>query len=273
MDMGQSPKPEAAPAAPPSLDEVRERIDAIDDQVLRLVAERAALSAAVAKAKKANGETSFGLRPAREAQILRRLLIAKEPQVSFELVVGLWRQIMSDSLGRQGPFHISLWGGKNPYRVIELTRIRFGAGVSVRPAPRPEDALSAAKTAGGVAVLGLASDSPWWGRLLAEPKLNVFASLPCLRRWGPATALAVAQVEVEPSGRDETFWVTDSAKSAPEIIEDMGRIGFAAEMLANAGGLKLFTLAGYVQREDVRLNDAPGVLKGVIGAASMPLDV
>ena len=271
--MGQSPKPEAAPAAPPSLDEVRERIDAIDDQVLALVAERAALSAAVAKAKKAKGETSFGLRPAREAQILRRLLIAKEPQVSFELVVGLWRQIMSDSLARQGAFHISLWGGKNPYRVIELTRVRFGAGVSVRPAPRPEDALSAAKTAGGVAVLGLASDSPWWGRLLAEPKLNVFASLPCLRRWGPATALAVAQVEVEPSGRDETFWVTDSAKSAVEIIEEMGRIGFAAEMLANAGGLKLFTLAGYVQREDARLNAAPGELKGVLGAASMPLDV
>jgi len=33
------------------------------------------------------------------------------------------------SLARQGPFHISLWGGKNPYRTIELTRIRFGAAV------------------------------------------------------------------------------------------------------------------------------------------------
>jgi len=269
--MGETPK--ATPDSPPSLDEVRERIDAIDDQVLSLIAERATLSATVAKAKRAKGDTGFGLKPAREAQILRRLLIAKEPQVSFELVIGLWRQIMAASLARQGPFHISLWGGKNPYRVIELTRIRFGSGVTLRPAPRPEDALSAAKSAGGVAVLGLASDSPWWGRLLAEPKLNVFASLPCLRRWGPATALAVAQVEVEPSGRDETFWVTDSAKPAPAIIEDMGKIGFAAEMLANAGGLKLFTLAGFVQREDERLKDAPGELKGVIGAASMPFDV
>jgi chorismate mutase len=271
--MGQPPKPEAAPAAPPSLDEARERIDAIDEQVLRLVGERAALSAVVAKAKRAAGENGFPLRPAREAQLLRKLLIAKEPQVSFELVVSLWRQIMADSLARQGPFHVSLWGGKNPYRTIELTRIRFGAGVSVRPAPRPEDALSAAKSPGGVAVLALASDYPWWGRLLAEPKLKVFASLPCLRRWGPATALAVAQVEVEPSGRDETFWVTDSAKSPPAIIDELGRIGFAAEMLANAGGLRLFTLAGFVQREDARLVEAPGELKGVIGAASMPFDV
>jgi len=101
---------------------------------------------------------------------LRKLLIAKEPQVSFELVVTLWRQIMADSLARQGPFHVSLWGGKNPYKVIELTRIlRFGAGVSVRPAPRPEDALSAAKSPGGVAVLGLASDSPWWAACSPNP--------------------------------------------------------------------------------------------------------
>jgi chorismate mutase len=271
--MGQSPEPEAAPAAPPSLDEVRERIDTIDEQVLSLIAERADLSAAVTKAKRANGDTGFGLRPAREAQILRKLLIAKQPQVSSELVVALWRQVMADSLARQGAFHVSLWGGKNPYRTIELTRIRFGAGVSVRPAPRPEDALSAAKTPGGVAVLALASDQPWWGRLLVEPKLNVFASLPCLRRWGPPTALAVAQVEVEPSGLDQTFWVTDAQTSAPAIIEELGRVGFAAELLADAGGLKLFTLAGFVQGQDERLRQAPGQMKSVIGAASLPFDV
>ncbi len=83
----------------------------------------------------------------------------------------------------------------------------------------------------------------------------------------------MAQVEVEPSGRDETFWVTDAKASAPAIIEELGRIGFAAEMLDSAGGLKLFSLMGFVQREDPRLVEAPGDLKGVIGAASMPFDV
>jgi chorismate mutase len=266
--MGETPKPDAV-----SLDDARARIDAVDDELLRLIGERANLAAAVAKAKRAAGETAFALRPAREAQLLRRLLIAKEPQVSFELVVGLWRQIMADSLARQGPFHVTLWGGKNLVRTVELARIRFGAAVAMRGASRPEDALAAARSPGGVGVLALASDTPWWGRLLVEPKLNVFASLPCLRRWGPAAALAVAQVEVEPSGRDETFWVTDATQSAPVVIEELSRIGFAAELLANAGGLKLFVLSGYVQREDERLKAAPGQLKGVIGAASAPLDV
>jgi len=43
--------------------------------------------------------------------------------------------------------------------------------------------------------------------------------------------------------------------------------------MAQAGGLKLFSLAGYVQRDDRRLARAPGDLKGVIGAASTPFDV
>jgi chorismate mutase len=256
-----------------SLDEVRTRIDAIDDQVLRLVAERAAMASSVAKAKRGRGELSFGLRPAREAQILQRLLIAKDPSVSTEVVIALWRQIMADSLSRQGAFHISLWGGANLVRTVELARIRFGAAVAIRGAARPDDAISAAKTLGGVGVLALASPAAWWAKLLAEPKLNVFAALPCLRRWGPATALAVAQVEVEPSGRDETFWVTDAPQQASVLIEHLGTIGLAAELLGDAGGVKLFSLAGYVQREDERLKLAPGKLKGVIGAASLPFDV
>ena len=38
-------------------------------------------------------------------------------------------------------------------------------------------------------------------------------------------------------------------------------------VLPRSDGLKLFMLAGYVQSEDGRLIDAPGSLKGVIGAA------
>jgi chorismate mutase len=256
-----------------SLDEVRARIDAIDDAMLRLVAERAALAASAAKAKSSPGELRFGLRAAREAQILRRLLMAKDPSVSTEVVVALWRQIMADNLARQGAFHISLWSAKTLVRTVELARIRFGAAVAIRGAARPDDAVAAAKSLGGVGVLGLASDSPWWGKLLAEPTLNVFAALPCLRRWGPPTALAVARVEVEPSGHDETFWVSDAPQRPDVLIEHLGAIGLAAELLADAGGLRLFSLAGYVQREDARLRLAPGRLKGVIGAAPLPFDV
>jgi hypothetical protein len=124
-----------------------------------------------------------------------------------------------------------------------------------------------------VAVLALASDSAWWGRLLAEPTLKVFAALPCLAAWGPLGALAVGDVEIEPTGGDITFWVTDAAGPAQGVADAMSRDGAAATLLAETGGLKLFKLAGYYQPNDERLGRAPGRLSGVIGAAPAPLDV
>jgi hypothetical protein len=122
-------------------------------------------------------------------------------------------------------------------------------------------------------VLSLTSDTAWWGRLLAEPKLRVFAALPCLAAWGPLAALAVAEVEIEPTGDDRTFWVTDAAQPGPAIEEALSRDGVAATLLVQAGGLKLFLLSGFYQPDDARLARAPGKLSGVIGAAPGPLDV
>ena len=112
---------------------------------------------------------------------------------------------------------------------------------------------------------------PGGGRLLAEPSLSVFAALPCLSNWGPTGALAVAEVTVEPSGDDETFWVTDAAQPAEQVAETLSRDGVAASLLTQAGGLKLFSLAGFYQRDDQRLARAPGRLSGVIGARRPPL--
>jgi chorismate mutase len=260
--------------APLSLEEVRQRIDAIDAELLRLVDARAAVARDVAAAKAAAGDAGrFGLRPAREAQLLRGLLAQPRQAASPALVIRIWRELIGESLNLQGPFHLAVWGGRDPAQTLELARLRFGAAPRLRQVARPEDALAAARTPGGVAVAALAADSAWWGRLLAEPKLKVFAALPCLAMSGPTAALAVAQVEVEPTGDDRTFWVTDAAQPAGVIEEALSRDGVAATPLVQAGGLKLFVLPGFYQANDERLARAPGQLSGVIGAAPAPLDV
>jgi chorismate mutase len=261
-------------AKPPlTLDAIRARLDVLDAEMLALVGERAALAKAVAKAKAAAGDGGkFGLRPVREAQIMRRLLAARDPAASPALVVRIWRELIGDSLSQQGPFHLSVWGGKLEARAVELARLRFGAAPKLAMAARPEDAIAAAKTPGGVGVLAITPDSSWWGRLLAEPTLKVFATLPCLAAWGPTTAVAIAQVEVGPTGADQTLWVTD----APDIgktIEALSRDGVAGGPLAQHGGLTLYALAGYYQHDDARLARAPGRLHGVIGAAPEPFDL
>ena len=257
-----------------SLDSVRARIDDIDDRLLELLDERAELARSVAEAKRAEiapAAPAFGLRPDREAQIIRRLLGAPRRAASPALVIRVWRELMAESLRRQGPFQLTVWGGKASERTVELARLRFGAAPPLTLVDAPEAAIAAARAPGGVAVLALDGGPPWWGRMLAEPRVKVFAALPCLNAWGPRSALALADVPVEPTGADDTFWVTDAARGAG-VEQAMSDAGFAAELCAEGGGLRLFTLAGYVQPHDERLARAPGRLTGVIGAAPQPFD-
>lgn len=260
-------------AATPSLEEVRWRLDAIDTELLKLLDERASLASAVAAAKRASGDTGFGLRPGREAHIVRKLLATPRTGASDALVIRIWREIMADNLARQGPYHLGVFGGRDTARAVELTRLRFGTAPRLSVVPTAQDALAIARSPWGVAVLPLAADTPWWGRLLAEPKLKVFAALPCLAAWGLQAALAVAEVEVEPTGGDQTFWVTDSPKAATFIVETLSQTDIAAELIAEAGALKLFSLSGFFQADDERLARAPGQLTGVIGAAPEQFDV
>jgi len=266
---------EAVPQTPPpSLDEVRKRIDSLDAELLRLVVERSNLAHAVAAAKAASGDAGrFGLRPAREAMLLRGLLAGPRNGAKPGLIVRIWRELIGDSLATQGPFHLAVWGGRDSARAVEVARLRFGVAPSLRQVAKPEEAVAAARSLGGVAVCALTADNPWWGRLLAEPKLRVFAALPCLAAWGPLSALAVAEVEVEPTGADNTFWVTDAPGASSAVEAALSRDGVAATLLVETGGLKLYMLAGFYQADDARLDRAPGKLSGVIGAAPAPLDV
>jgi hypothetical protein len=203
-----------------------------------------------------------------EAQILRSLAAGLEPRFR-PMVVGMVRGVMAE---RAGLRRIAVWGGEQPGHTADLARRRFGFSAHLATFQRPEAALEAARKPGAVAVLLLDGHASWWGRLLAERHLKVFATLPELPEHGQPSALAVAAVEVEPTGADETFFVTDAWGSPAGIAEKLGRAGFAAELVTAAGGLKLFSLAGYVQSDDARLNEAPGRLNGVIGAAPMPFD-
>jgi hypothetical protein len=105
-----------------------------------------------------------------------------------------------------------------------------------------------------------------WGRIAADTGPVLFAA-------GPTAHLLAADrfgLPVRTSADAEAALV-EAGRGARALIDlDGPRLaasGFLAQGLVSAGGLKLFMLAGYVQPEDGRLIDAPGSLKGVIGAA------
>ncbi|MFI4973461.1 MAG: chorismate mutase [Caulobacterales bacterium] len=206
----------------------------------------------------------------REAVMLRRLAMAPNPGLAPVTALAVGLDLLAELRARAGPTRLAVFGGGDP-RTAEFARFRFGALAPLNLMARAEDALSAAR-AGAVGVLSL--DGPaWWGRPLAEPRLRVFAALPVLASQGPVRALAVAEVQPSPSGDDMTFWVTDAGGAASAVANALSLNGVAASLAAEAGGLKLFALAGFYQEGDPRLARAPGRLSGVIGAAPAPLPV
>lgn len=155
---------------------------------------------------------------------------------------------------------VVVWGGADPVGTAELAMRRFGLAASLAAVAKPEEALAAAR-AGAPAVLALDPANPWWARLIAETRVQ---ATDVLVKAG-LTALALGPPVPDATGQDATLWATDAPGSRDALEDALGLTGFAGEQLFSAGGLKLFVLAGYVQRDDRRLLKAPGRLAGVVG--------
>ena len=211
------------------------------------------------------------LPPADETLALRAA--AAEAMVSTSLMARIWREIEGELRRRTSAPPVAVWGGRSPAQALTAARARFGVAARLMPMETPEIALAAARPPRGVAVIALQPDNAWWLRLLAEPELKVFASLPETEGPSPRAAFAVAAVETGPTGADETYFVTDAAAPVARIQTALQEAGLIGEMLQETGGLKLLALAGYVQAEDVRLSAVPGRLKGVIGHAPLPFSL
>lgn len=101
----------AAPAAGvPDLATLRTRIDGIDRHIQQLIAERAQFANQVGKAKGKLAAAVDYYRPEREAQVLRRVVDRNDGPLNDEVLVRLFREIMSACLAQQEPLKIGFLG-------------------------------------------------------------------------------------------------------------------------------------------------------------------
>ncbi len=232
----------------------------------RAAALLAALEAAVADGVRPDAPAA--LDPVHRGRELQRL-VAQRGALPARTVAAVWRELEAARLDRAGVLRLAVWGGARPEVAAALARRRFGAAPRMAPTRTPEQAIEAAHAPGVVSMLAL--EGAWWGRLLARPQVRVFAASWPELAPGPPLALAVAAGPTDATGDDRTFWVTDAAGPPDRVEARLGEAGFAADLAAEAGGLMLWKLAGYVQADDPRLARAPGRLTGVIGAAPGPI--
>jgi chorismate mutase/prephenate dehydratase len=96
---------------------LRDQIDKIDQEIQKLISQRARCAQQVAEVKhQSTGDAgAIYYRPEREAQVLRRVMERNEGPLSSEEMARLFRQIMSACLALEKPMHIAFLGPQGTF--------------------------------------------------------------------------------------------------------------------------------------------------------------
>ena len=158
---------------PRSLDEVRERIDDIDDAILALLHDRAHVVEHVGRLKREGGGTgaNSAFRPAREVAMLRSLYQRTGEPLTFTTVAAVWREIISGFTAAQVSLPITTMA-----ETATLARETFGAQALISLSPSPADCLSAMTQVPGTVALLPADGIDW--RAVADSGGKVVAAAP-----------------------------------------------------------------------------------------------
>jgi chorismate mutase len=187
--MAKSPR-----QAAPSLTDLRREIDRIDADMHALLIERGEIIDRLIAVKKTE-ETGSAFRPAREAEMMRRLVQRHHGSLPLDTAESIWRVIISTFTYVQAPFsvHADLSAGDALMR--DSARFHFGFTVPFvahMGAASVVEAVSESKgDLGLVPAFAIAGSGPWWTALEFASAPKVIARLPFVERADHPAALPV----------------------------------------------------------------------------------
>src|SRR5512141_3239640 len=199
-----------SPPAPPSLEVLRQEIDSIDEQVHRLLMARGDIIDRLIQVKQTQ-EVGSAFRPAREADMMRRLVERHRGILPLDTVESIWRVIISTFTYVQAPFsvHADISLGESAMR--DSARFHFGFTVPyVSHFSAPAAVEAVAKSKGDLALVSaISSRTPWWIALEADSAPKIIARLPFVERADHPAALPVfvlSRVAADAMATDATVW-------------------------------------------------------------------
>lgn len=207
------------------LSELRSEVDHIDDNIHDLLIRRAKVVEKIGEAKQKT--SSVYLNPAREAQVLRRLVSRHNGRLPKAVIIRLWRELFGALVGLQGPFSLAVYTTKCQSSYLDLARDQYGAYTPTTVYGSAKQVIRAVME--GSATVGIlpmpqeSEQSPWWQILtsndIGNPK--IVARLPFVEHdYGQLgeriEAVAVACIVPEPSGRDNTFFSLETPNNVSQ---------------------------------------------------------
>ncbi|GAB3626329.1 prephenate dehydratase [Pandoraea terrae] len=128
-----------------SLRPLREKIDAIDQQLLALLNQRAAVALEVGEVKKRFGAPVF--RPERELQVITRLQEANAGPLYGDNLAAIWREIMSASRALEKVSTVAYLGPAGTYSE-QAAFSHFGQSVTGQPCPSLDEVFRSVEAGG-----------------------------------------------------------------------------------------------------------------------------
>ncbi|HEY1473010.1 MAG TPA: chorismate mutase [Pseudolabrys sp.] len=200
------------PPQAPALDDLRKEIDRIDETMHQLLMERGEIIDRLIAVKKSQ-ETGSAFRPAREADMMRRLVKRHKGILPLDTAESIWRVIISTFTYVQAPFsvHADLSAGDALMR--DSARFHFGFTVPFvahMGAAAVVAAVSASKgDLGLVPAFAVPVAGAWWSALEFDAAPKIIARLPFVERADHPAALPVfvlSRVAADAMATETAVW-------------------------------------------------------------------
>lgn len=206
---------------PRAIDDLRDEIDLLDQELLALMERRLDLAAAIAGAKAVDSaeapadgtERELLLRPAREAQVIARLsdMTRRIPGAS---IAAIWRELMAVNLQTQRGIEIALSATRHPARIELMARARFGTVLPITHTTSTQAALAKARAGEAIALVEI-GDTGWWTQLVDDPELTIIDGL--LGEGGRGSALAIGRLSAQRLPEERRFAVLAQRELAARL--------------------------------------------------------
>ena len=183
-----------APDAP-SLADLRKEIDRIDEAMHELLIERGEIIDRLIAVKRSQDTGTSAFRPAREAEMMRRLVKRHKGILPLDTVESIWRVIIATFTYVQAPFsvHADLSAGDALMR--DSARFHFGFTVPFVPHMGAAGVVAAVSDSKGdlglFPAFDVASAGSWWSALEFDAAPKIIARLPFVERPDHPAALPV----------------------------------------------------------------------------------
>jgi chorismate mutase/prephenate dehydratase len=253
---------------PSDLEQLRRRIDEIDDRLQDLLIERIDIVSRVAAQKRAEG-TIAAHQPAREAEMLRRLVSRNRGALPPATLVRMWRELLAATTRLQGAFIVAVFAPPDMPGFWDIARDHYGSQtpmLAYRSTGQVIHAVTEGQAAIGVLPMPEEEETdPWWRHLLSahDNAPHVIARLPFGGRGNArsegAAALAIGRGAPQPTGHDRTLIATENAAgiSRGRMFSTLSALELSCTFMASCehaeGANTLIEIDGFVAAADPRL--------------------